>query len=305
MSGTTPYQSQANVEPIAAVTFDSVANMAGFSTVSGCAASYSGANMQKTIAAGSILHTSVVTSVAGNTVTLVSDPTNPRWTYTYINSSGVAAIVSGSAAATPAVPDPGANPTNGLDYVQAALTVATNATYKLDKRVMFPSAGYYSQVVKVKSATQVFTTNTTYADVAASTGTFSFAIGANERWTVDVYIPLTFGGTGGAKFQFTGPAAPTSVAVNGEYGNAAAGDPGYVTQIAVVTAFSSDINSKASSTASASTYLNAGPSSFIHLKAVINNGANAGTVTLQAAQNNSSTTSTLGIGSVMVAQKVG
>jgi len=158
MSGTTPWQAQSNVEPIAAVTIEAIANIAAFNTVSGCAATYSGANMDVTLAAGVITHTSAIVASAGGSVTLVSDPTNPRWTYIYESSLGVPSLISGSAAATPAVPDPGANPTNQLVYVQAALTVATNATYKLDKRVMATSP-----VILAGSSTAATSTTSTSA----------------------------------------------------------------------------------------------------------------------------------------------
>lgn len=308
MTGTTPWSAQAQVEPIAAVTIGAIANAALFNTISGAASTYSAANMQVTVASGSITHNGTVTAVAGNVVTLVSDPTNPRWTYRYINSSGVAAIVSGSPAATPAVPDPGANPTNGLDYVQAALTIADSATYKLDKRVMataFPGVTGY--VTKYKTSTQVFTTNTTLADVTASSGTFSFAIAASEVWEVEYWIPLAFGGTGGAKFQITGPAAPTSVAITGTYGRASSTAAGsFESRFADVAAFSSDIAAQPSGASGANdvTYVNNAGSSGAWIVARIINGANAGTVTLQAAQQNSNSTTTLGIGSFMRAVRL-
>lgn len=160
--------------------------------------------------------------------------------------------------------------------------------------------------LKYKTATQVFTTNTTFADVAASSGSFAFAIAANEVWEVTYLIPLTFGGTGGAKFQLTGPSSPTNVDITGTYGHAIAGSLGaFESRIATVTAFSSDINSQASIAATTGNveYTNNAPTG-IEIVARIINGANAGTVTLQAAQNNSNSTTTLGLGCFMNAQKV-
>lgn len=310
MGGTTPWTAQNLVEPIAAETIQAIANMAGFSTISGCAATYSGVNMQKTIASGSVLHTSAATAVAGNTVTLVSDPTNPRWTYTYVTSGGVAAIVSGSPAATPAVPDPGANPTNGLDYVQAALTIANNATYKLDKRVLFPAPGEGFAALRYKTATQQFTTDTTFADVVAANGTlkFSFAIAPSGIWIVDYWIAMAFGGTGGAKFQLTGPAAPVGVNITGWYDATQSLEPfPAVKAFTPVTAFSTAINSQASNTIAAgapSVYPSNALGANIHIHAVILNGTTAGAVVLQAAQNNANSTLTLGLGSYMSAVKV-
>lgn len=124
-----------NVEPIADSTIEAIANLAEYNIISGCGATYSGTDMVKTIAAGTATVDGEFVTVAGNTVTLVSDPTNPRWTWTYINSSGVAAIISGDPAATPSVPELGANTCVSLDYVQAGLTIASDATYQIDKRV--------------------------------------------------------------------------------------------------------------------------------------------------------------------------
>lgn len=140
MTGTLPWIAQDGVEPIQSDTIGAIANRALYNTVSGCTAAYSGVNMQVTIAAGVITHNGTNTIVAGNTVTLISDPSLPRWAYIYVNSSGVAVVIHGAAAAAPAVPDTGANPTNQLVYVQAALTTATNATYKLDKRILADTA---------------------------------------------------------------------------------------------------------------------------------------------------------------------
>lgn len=130
------WRAQDLVEPIAADTIGAIANSALYAVVSGTAATYSAADMQKTIAAGTTLHNGSSVTVAGNAVTLVSDPSNPRWTYTYIDSAGTAAIVSGNPGAAPAVPSLGDNTANSLDLIQANQTIAANITYKLDKRVM-------------------------------------------------------------------------------------------------------------------------------------------------------------------------
>lgn len=170
-------------------------------------------------------------------------------------------------------------------------------------------------VRKYKTAVQTLTTTTTYADVTASSGSFAFAIAANEVWEVEYWIPLAFGGTGGAKFQITGPSAPTNVDITGYRSTVritSTTDSKQVNElesVAGVTAFSSDI---AAASSHSGTYDGAGdglyPSSgtlpLIVIRAHIQNGANAGTVTLQVAQNSSNTTTTVGIGAFMVAQKV-
>src|SRR5262245_13671805 len=82
-------------------------NMATYNVVSGCAYTPSGANLQVTVAAGTITHNGSSVSVAGNTVTLVADGSNPRWTWVAINSSGTAEIVSGTPASDPTEPEVG------------------------------------------------------------------------------------------------------------------------------------------------------------------------------------------------------
>jgi hypothetical protein len=95
---------------------------------------YSAADMNVTVAAGTVMHNGATVTVAGNTVTLVSDATHPRWTWIGVPSTGTAEIISGIAAATPAVPEIGDYVPLALVYVQANLAIANNATWKLDKR---------------------------------------------------------------------------------------------------------------------------------------------------------------------------
>jgi len=171
---------------------------------------------------------------------------------------------------------------------------------------------------KYMTATQVFTTTTTFADVVTTgSTTMSFAIAASEVWKVTYRLPLSFGGTGGVKFQLTGPASPTAVTL-GVLQSSMTLETDTVFQVMAaarstdVTAFSTAFAARNSSAGTvSSTYANsANPYtlnntvSWIEITAFIANGANAGTVTLQAAQNSSNSTTTLGIGSHMRADKV-
>lgn len=150
---TMQWQAVDNIEPIADSTIEGIANLALFNVISGCGATYSAASMEKTIASGSATVGGVQMGVAGNNVTLESDPSNPRWTYTYINSSGVAAIVSGDPAVEPAVPELGNNTPHSLDLIQAAQTIAANVTYKIDKRVPAVPLGWNLIDTQVLSTT--------------------------------------------------------------------------------------------------------------------------------------------------------
>jgi hypothetical protein len=278
------------------------------------------------IAAGDYTVNSVSGSLyAGSTVTLsAQDPTNPRVDIIVITSAGAVSAVAGTPAAltTTSGPVPPTPSSTQLEiariFVPATGTALSSASIT-DRRhpvVTTPTAITLTGLTKkYKTATQVFTTNTTFADViaAGSPATMSFSIAASEVWEAEYWIPLAFGGTGGAKFQLTGPAAPTGVDITGEWahgegaGSGTIGGP-LVSKFTTVTAFSSDINAANSATNTAATgpttYTSDGPGSFIHIRARIINGANAGTVTLQAAQSSSNSTTTLGIGSYMQAIRV-
>lgn len=155
------------IEPIADSTIESIANIANYNVISGCGATYSASDMVKTIAAGSVTHNGSTVTVAGNTVTLVSDPSNPRWTWTGINSSGTAVIVSGDPAAVPTVPERGDIVSVSLDLVQAGQTIANNVVTQLDKRVM----GIVPVVALAGSSTaSTSTTSTSAVDLVMISG---------------------------------------------------------------------------------------------------------------------------------------
>ncbi len=326
MTGNTPWKAQDLAEPIQADTIGAIANIAQFNTISGCAATYSISDMIVTIAAGAETHTGTVTAVAGNTVTLVSDPSSPRFSYIYLNSSGVAAIVSGTPSATPSVPDFGVNVTNQLVYVQAGLTIAGSATYRLDKRVMAPNASALGGLVnKYKSAglgAQTISASTTFVDVSSvSSGTFSFTPGASEVWLVEILLNVTFTSTGGLKLQFTGPASPTRVDINCELPlqtTDSGGSSSFVLpkwpltpEASLGTAFSVAFaaHSAAATTGVNSLYDSGAPTNGsnswpIRVTALIANGATSSAVTLQAAQNSANGTAVIGIGSWMTARRI-
>jgi hypothetical protein len=166
-----------------------------------------------------------------------------------------------------------------------------------------------SSTIKYKTTTQAISASTTLVDVitAGSPATMSFSVAANEVWTADYWIPLAFSGaTGGVKFQITGPASPTSVDITGTRTSGDGGvglTKGFQTPFTAVTAFSTDIASFVSgSYAVTQGYPNDAPC-LVNIRLRLINGANAGTVTLQVAQNTASGTSTLGIGSIMQATK--
>lgn len=308
MTGNTPFKNQDTIEPIAADTIGAIANFSQFNTLNGCGATYSISDMKVTIAVGAVTHTNAYTAVAGNDVTLVSDPSNPRFTYIYFNSSGVAVIISGSPSATPAVPDFGANVTGQLVYVQGGLTIAGNATYKLDKRVMAPSTlGTYGLVQKYKSATQTISASTGFVDMTATSGNLAAAIAPSEVWQYEWLVPLTFTGTGGAKFQVTGPATPTAVAITPYLPlfSATGGNLPFVFYEAATVAFSTPFGAhNASAALTDNTYNSSANGGLARITAYVANGSTAGTVTLQFAQNSANGTTIAGIGARLTATRI-
>lgn len=150
---------QNNVEPIASYTIEGVANAALYNVISGCGLDYDAGNMTVDLAAGAIMHNGSPLQIAAlaNAFTIVSDPSNPRFTWLALNSSGAATIVSGTPAAAPAVPDLGDNVGLALLLVQAGQTIAANITYKLDKRVANPwgLVGYASEEATTTSTSAV------------------------------------------------------------------------------------------------------------------------------------------------------
>lgn len=175
-----PYQAQAvdAIEPVSDTVWELAANVNLYNVVSGCAATYSAANMTKTIAAGVITHNGSSVTVAGNSVTLVSDPSNPRWTWTGINSGGTAVIVSGDPLATPLVPELGDLVAVSLDLVQAGQTIANNVVTQLDKRIPGAAAGVIALAGSSTAATS--TTSTVAVDLVTISG-LSILVGQHLR----------------------------------------------------------------------------------------------------------------------------
>lgn len=124
------------------------------------------------------------------------------------------------------------------------------------------------------AADAVFTSNTTLAALT----NLGAAIGANEKHT---YTWDIFGisNPGAVKFDVTGPAAPTNVTIT----LVGIDSSGTEFKVARVTAFSSVLD--------LSTFTG-GTSWSIRICAEVENGANAGTVQLRAAQSGSSASAT-------------
>lgn len=252
------------------------------------------------------------TIAAGTVTAAVGDATKPRMSMVVTDGSTVS-IEDGTATTEslsqtrPPLPElPSGSLMLSRFYTPAGAVVILDANV-FDARVIIPATVV---VTNYKSAAQVFTTDTAFADVTgADAAAFSFPIAASEVWRVEYWIPLAFGGTGGAKFQLTGPSAPTSVSITGTAGMIGIPDTGAAIFVAdrvisPVTAFSSTIEGRNSAASFTDGAYASGFPALMQINAVIINGANAGTVTLQAAQSSSNSTTTLGLGSYMRAEKL-
>lgn len=156
-----------------------------------------------------------------------------------------------------------------IDYYDAQTYVCTGGQVQI---ATVQGSQHFPTTVFVASAYTNATT--TYSNVSA----FSFPVSANHSYTMSCQVVLQGSATtAGPKFQLTGPSSPTSVlfAVDGGTGAAAYAD-------VAATAFSSGITAFGTLGASATNYV-------LHLNIGVINGANAGTVNLQAAANGSGT----------------
>lgn len=299
------------IEPISQYVWETVANTSLYSVIDGCGLTYSASDLTVDIAVGTVKHfgSVVPVSAAVGAFTLVADPSNPRFTWLAIASDGSKVVVSGTPAVSPAVPALGDRVAVALVYVNANLTIASNASYKIDNRV--PSTEV-SHLYNYTSATQTISASTSFVDVigAKTTGSstlkFSFDAAVSGIYLCEYHLPLSFTGTGGAKFQLTGPAAPTSVIVQAQaplyntttgsaYSSAEVAVSGLTTAIAAH-------NAAAGTDGLYSTGLLGVP---LTILLVFVNGTTAGAVTLQMAQNSANGTAVIGVGGSMEVVKIG
>lgn len=214
-----PYVAAAEdgIEPVSDSIWEIVANIANYNVVSGCAVTYSASDMVATIASGTITHNGSSVTVAGNTVTLVADASNPRWTWIYVASTGTAAITSGDPLAVPTVPELGDNVALALIKVPAAQTIASTITYKLDKRIIGVStpAFYDSLRTAFRANRRTFAyfastqdgnqTNTTQGLGAGTTAEAGPAISGEPVTTFGVAVSSNIGVFSGATNQLVSP----------------------------------------------------------------------------------------------------
>lgn len=254
----------------------------------------------------------VATGYAGGTVNIpASDTDYPRRDLIYYDDTGAVGVEEGVPLPLTTTSGP-VPPTLDDDQIAVAeVYVAANATSissgDITDRRQGIRATYADTVAKYKTAAQAFTTNTTFADITASSGNFAFDIGANEVWVAQYVIPITFrslSDTGGVKIQLTGPAAPTKVMLSGTVNRVVDGvSVQAMSPLTPATAFSSAVGAGDSSNGGTGPYHTGNPPKFF-LDLLVVNGSTAGTVTLQGAQNSANGTTDFSADCWMTARRV-
>jgi len=248
--------------------------------INGCVATESSSDMVVTVGPGTALIGGAIVAIAGGDVTIVSNPTNLRWSVVYVNAAGAVQVANGDPAPNPQT-EPSIPNVDGaaIKYykVQAGQTVANNITIKIHKYVQTHPQ------VWVSRTTAPFTKNVdaTLADVPG----LSFPIGAGEVWAAEVNMRTVANGAGGMKFAFTVPSGATVTGTRTSF-----------TASGVTTASVDDFTS--ASGATTAQLVN-------RLTAYVVGGAAAGVVQLSAAQNASHTSdSIIHTGSTLTAWRV-
>ena len=192
-------------EPVTDTMMEQFGNAATYNVINGCAPSYSGANLDVTVAAGTITHNGISVAVAGSSVTLVADGSQPRWSWVALNSAGSAVLVSGTPAANPTVPELGDYVEVALVYVEAGQPLASACAYKLDKRMYGPRLAPATSGASVAAlVADVPNTNvSTHTEIPS----LALSLAANTTYVFRALIHYTALLTTGVEYQcrFIGP----------------------------------------------------------------------------------------------------
>lgn len=182
-----------------------LANLELNGVIGGCALTYSASAMTVTMGAGTILANGTVVQVAadGTGVTLSADSSNPRWAVIGLNTSGAMVLVSGTPATTPAKPELSSiQVVLAMVRVTAGLTIANDATVKLDKRIPIRSF-----IIRATANETAKNNNDTLVDHSK----FKFYCNASEAWTVELVLGVTSNATADFKHAWTVPASGSAV----------------------------------------------------------------------------------------------
>lgn len=211
-----PWQMARHFETVTDTMVEQIASIATYNVVSGCEPSFSSSDLTVTVGAGSVKHNGTSVTVAGSSVTLIPDGTNPLWAWVAINSSGAAVVVHGTAAANPTVPELGDYVEIALVLVEANQTIASRCAVKQDKRLF----GARSIAALGGAATAIlnsnFTLNTTWTelpdltlDVTAGT-TYAFRSLIHYKVATSAQFGIKFDAPVGSKVVFNYAGTDTS-----------------------------------------------------------------------------------------------
>lgn len=266
--------------PIADTLGENWANVNTHAVIGGCGVTLDGTDLTLDIAAGAIMANGAPVTVAAqaNALTLAADSSNPRWSWVALNTSGTAVLVSGTAAATPSIPE--LNSTNDIPlmlvYVAAGATLASAQT-NYDQRQMLTEQTWYA------TASLTSNTDVTLNDVAG----LKFFMDASQTWVFEAHLQVSTAATPDLKLAFTVPS-----------GAAGTGNWLYQATTAIASARVSDWTAAQSLTTAA-----AGTGADLYGRMV--NSTTAGWVQLQAAQDTSDGSDTIVyIGSWITARRV-
>jgi len=158
------------------------------------------------VPSGSVRVAGQVVSVAGNTVTVMPDASNPLLALVSVPTGGVAVITHGTAAANPFAPDvPASSVALAMIYVPAA-SAAVAANQITDKQVIVPAPGAAGDTVIKKTADQAFTSTTLFVSDAS----LMIPVAANTDYVFSFFIIFQSAATTtGARFALSGPAGFT------------------------------------------------------------------------------------------------
>lgn len=199
------YQAQDTDEYWHDTDVEQLANSELNGVIGGCALTYSASTMVVTMGAGTILSNGVVVQVAADAtgVTLSADSTNPRWATIGLNTSGVMVLVSGTAATIPAKAELSTiQVLLAIVKVDAGLTIASNASVQLDKRIPIRSF-----VIRATANETAKNNN----DTVIAHSKFIFYMNASEAWSIELVLGVTSNATADFKHAWTMPAAGAGV----------------------------------------------------------------------------------------------
>ena len=195
------WQASDGVETVTDAMVEQFGNAANYNVIDGCDISYSATGLGITISAGNVRHNGSKIAVAGNSVTLIPDGTNPLWALVGIDSSGVAQIVHGTAAANPTEPELGDYVDICKVLVEANQTIANACAHKLDKRLYAPRILTLSGSGAVATLSADASTTTSMANVTD----LKVDVSANETYTFRLLIHYTASATADYYWRLAGP----------------------------------------------------------------------------------------------------